>query len=214
MWRKRRMSGVWSSRGERKSLIYANLGAGEDTGRNSRACTLLALGRRVHGARPKGRKGRRCSMRPTWRSIKTGTRRHATEIIYDVFQCDVCQLRKVNKSRPDWDMHQASDLGFILVSRAVDGGRKQDRAAARLGLEGSYGIPRGPFPVDDTWGIRIAYLSLGINARGIQHGTMRKTRLHFTNYCIRHHTHCEPPHLQARRGRLNDSQQTRRTDTS
>ncbi len=57
--------------------------------------------------------------------------------------------------------------------------------------------------------------SLGpeIKSKRIQHGTMRKNRSLFTNYMHSYHTHWEPPHLRARRIRLNDSQQVRRTDT-
>jgi hypothetical protein len=118
------------------------------------------------------------------------------------FPCDVCQFRNMQQRDPNETKEDA--FLMLCIRRAildsfwsrepttVDGnnreGRQVDRAAARLGFEDSYGIPRGPFPVEDTWGVRIACMSLvrslapGITSKKIQHGTMRKTRLHFSNY--------------------------------
>jgi hypothetical protein len=118
------------------------------------------------------------------------------------FQCDVCQFRNMLKRDPTGDLddnfHMLCIRRVILDSfwsrerTTVEAnnreGRQVDRAAARLGYEDPYGIPRGPFPVEDSWGVRIACMSLsrslapGINAPTIQHSTMRKMRTHFSNY--------------------------------
>jgi hypothetical protein len=58
-------------------------------------------------------------------------------------------------------------------------GRQVDQVAGQLGFEDSYRIPRSSLPVDDTWGVRIACMSMvrslapGINPKRIQHGTMK-----------------------------------------
>jgi hypothetical protein len=76
------------------------------------------------------------------------------------FQCDDVSVQELerNETRLEpkktlfHEVHQASDFGFILVSRAVDGGHKYSRINKnRPGGGDTYGIPQGPFPVDDMW---------------------------------------------------------------
>jgi hypothetical protein len=118
------------------------------------------------------------------------------------FQCDGCHFRNVQGRDPQGSAED--DLLLLAIRRAtldsfwsreastVEGnlreGRRIDRVAAQLGIEDPYGVPRGPFPLADTWGMRAACASLvrsldpGINAATIQHGTMRKMRSHYSNY--------------------------------
>ena len=120
------------------------------------------------------------------------------------FQCDWCQFLNMQKRLPDVES-PADELLLTCVRRAnLDAFWSRERSTVSqnrreglrfvnicrtLGLaEDEAYPPRGPFPIEDTVGMKLACVMLvrsldaGKNAKTVQFDTMRKLRSHISNY--------------------------------
>jgi hypothetical protein len=117
------------------------------------------------------------------------------------FQCDWCQFINVKKRRPAG--LPGDDVLALCIRRAnLDACWSREtstvaqnlwqfqrvlKSSLLLGTNGGY-TSRGPFPVEDTFGMEIAAHHLlrsldgGRNAQHIQFQTMRQLRSHFSNF--------------------------------
>jgi hypothetical protein len=117
------------------------------------------------------------------------------------FQCDLCQFINVKKRLPSG--LPGDDVLQLCIRRAnLDACWAREtstvtqnlreavrvfKSSALLGTEGGY-TKRGPFPIEDVFGMEIAAhhllrsLDPGRNAKTIQYETMRHVRSHFSNF--------------------------------
>ena len=118
------------------------------------------------------------------------------------FQCDWCQFVNVHHCVPDTTAEQ-DKLCMMVIRRAnLDALWARERATTeanrreaslfvaegeRLGFVNPY-PPRGPWPIEDVWGMKTALVILqrsmapGRNAAFVQYETIRKTRSHMSNF--------------------------------
>jgi hypothetical protein len=118
------------------------------------------------------------------------------------FQCDVCHFVNIHGCEPRGDIHQ-DQLCLLAIRRAVlDSLWARERATVAanrreanlflqegraMGYDNPY-PPRGPWPVEDLWGLKTATVILqrslapGKNAEFVQYETIRKTRSHMSNF--------------------------------
>jgi hypothetical protein len=118
------------------------------------------------------------------------------------FQCDTCHFVNIHHCMPNPLMAQ-DKLGLIAIRRAnldalwareratVESNRREAQIfvheAATMGFVNPY-PPRGPWPIDDVWGMKTAMVMLqrslapGKNANFVQYETIRKTRSHMSNF--------------------------------
>jgi hypothetical protein len=119
------------------------------------------------------------------------------------FQCDCCHFWNIHKVGSDEEGDPKDKLCLLAVRRAIlDGFWAREKAtveanareARKYVLEASLmGIvkpypPRGPFPVEDEWGMGPAAVLLmrsldkGKNSEFVQYETIRNVRSHFSNF--------------------------------
>ena len=118
------------------------------------------------------------------------------------FQCDECQFVNIHKCSSRIGAPQ-DDLCLTAIRRAnLDALWARERATVEanrreallfvsqgdsLGFDQPY-PPRGPWPVEDIWGMKTAIVILqrslapGKNASFVQYETIRKTRSHISNF--------------------------------
>lgn len=118
------------------------------------------------------------------------------------FQCDTCHFENVFGIPPDKNNQQHS-LSLVCIRRAIldsfwaresgtviQNWRESKRfleEARVLGIPDPY-PPRGPWPVEDSFGMKIAMVFLmrslhkGKNASTVQFNTVRKVRSHLSNF--------------------------------
>lgn len=118
------------------------------------------------------------------------------------FQCDVCQFVNVHHCLPDTLSAQDKLCVMVLRRANLDALWARERATTeanrreallfvaegeRLGFVNPY-PPRGPWPIEDLWGMKTALVILqrsmvpGRNAAFVQYETIRKTRSHMSNF--------------------------------
>jgi hypothetical protein len=118
------------------------------------------------------------------------------------FQCVDCHFINIKGRRPDMEDHR-DVLAVKAVTRAIlDSfwsresstvnsnrieGVRYVRELELLGFQENPYPPRGPFPMEDVWGMRVACAMLersmsgGRNSKHIQFETVRKLRSHYSN---------------------------------
>jgi hypothetical protein len=118
------------------------------------------------------------------------------------FQCDCCHFQNVQKRNPVVADHR-DRLFMICIRRAnlddfcsreqgtimgnCQEGQRHLSNCEAMGIEDPY-EPRGPYPVQGRVGIKTACsllirsLDAGKNAATVQYETMRKLRLHMSNF--------------------------------
>jgi hypothetical protein len=119
------------------------------------------------------------------------------------FQCDLCHFENCKRRRPIPDNTQ-DEVALLGIRRAnLDALWSRERSTVRSNrLQGKHWISasesagwsdlalpkRGPFPVEDTFGMQAAVNMLlrsrdvGINSKNIQYETMRKLRSFLSNF--------------------------------
>jgi hypothetical protein len=118
------------------------------------------------------------------------------------FQCDLCHFTNIHHSLPD-SVSSSDNLCLMAIRRAnldalwareratVEANRREAVLFLEEGKAMGFGNPyppRGPWPIEDLWGMKTAMvilqrsLALGKNAAFVQYETIRKTRSHVSNF--------------------------------
>ena len=118
------------------------------------------------------------------------------------FQCDTCHFVNIHFCLPNPSAPQDS-LCLVVIRRAnldalwareratVAANRREAVIFVREGQAMGFGNPyppRGPWPIEDIWGMKTAMVMLqrslypGKNAALVQYETIRKTRSHMSNF--------------------------------
>ena len=118
------------------------------------------------------------------------------------FQCDVCHFLNIHRRTPtapeEDERLQVAIRRAILdslwcterstVSANLYQMKKVAQHASKYGVIDKFLPPRGPFPMEDTWGMTIAALFLarltdsGRNAKFLQFDSVRKVRSTISNF--------------------------------
>ena len=118
------------------------------------------------------------------------------------FQCDLCHFRNIQKRNPDTAKYAKDALALACIRRAnldslwsrepstvarnAGQARTMEELGEALGFE-SVGPPMGPFPLEDTFGMKIACVTLmkslapGRWEPTVQYATARRMRSVFSN---------------------------------
>jgi hypothetical protein len=118
------------------------------------------------------------------------------------FQCDICHFANIHHCSPN-TLSAQDNLCMVIIRRAnldalwareratVEANRREALIFVREGMLLGFTNPypsRGPWPIDDIWGMKTAMVILqrslcsGKNARFVQYETIRKTRSHMSNF--------------------------------